>query len=83
VGARPHGIERPFHVDVDHLLEEVGRKFEEGTIRTDARVRDQDVEPAEGVHGRGHDVLELGGIANVAGLRNCVLDAEVVAAPGR
>src|SRR4029078_11621621 len=38
------GIERPFHVDVDHLLEEVGRKFEEGTIRTDARVRDQDVE---------------------------------------
>src|SRR5207244_13193380 len=74
-----HGVQRPFHVDVDHLLEEVGRELEEGTISTDAGVRDEDVQPAEGAHGRGHDLLHLSGIANVARLRDRARNAEVVA----
>src|SRR5205823_11984481 len=31
--------ERPLDVDVDHLLEEVGRQLEEGTISADARIQ--------------------------------------------
>jgi hypothetical protein len=38
---------------------------------------------AEGVHGRRHDLLDLSGIPNVAGLRDRARDAEVVAAARR
>src|SRR5262249_46474051 len=55
-------------------------QLEEGTVSADACIRDQDVEPAERVHGRGDDLLHLSGISNVARLRNRARDAEVVAA---
>jgi hypothetical protein len=78
---RPHGVERSLHVHVDHLLDLLGRELEERSVGADAGVRDEDVEPAEAVHRRGHERVDLSGVANVARLGHDVVETEVAAAP--
>src|SRR5437660_11858210 len=61
----------------------IGCELEEGTIGADARIRDEDVKPPEGVDGRRDHPLQLIGVTHVARLRNRAHNAEVVAAAGR
>src|SRR5262249_12318555 len=59
--------------------EVLAREVEERSVRADAGIRDENVEPAEALDGRGDDRLELLELADVARLSDGV-ESEVVAA---
>ena len=82
----PDGVDGALHIDVDHLLELVGRQVEEGPVGADAGVDDEDVEPAEAIDGGGDHRLERRRIAHVTRLRDRTGDARSSlrsAKPGR
>src|SRR3989442_1624347 len=74
-------VQRPFQVHVEHLVEMLARELEERAVGADARVRDDDVDAAE-YPGRGvAQARERVEVPDVARLRHCAGQPEVVAAP--
>ena len=68
-----HRVERALEVHVDHLVEVLLREVEEGAVRADARVRDDDVDAAEALGGRVADRGQLrpGRARRTAARRRC------------
>ena len=79
---RADGVDRALEVDVEHLVEVLAGEVEERPVGADARVRDDDVDPAETLGGRVTEIDERVEVADVAGARDDTLEPEIVAAAG-
>jgi hypothetical protein len=77
---RSDGIESALDVDVDHLLQLVGRKIEERSVRAHTGVRDEDVDPSEALYGLGDEGLEIVGLPDVASPCDGAVETKVIAA---
>ena len=78
---RTNGVDRPFQVHVDHLLDVLQRLLAERVVRADARVRDDDVETAETIDGLRDRRLDLPDVPHVAAQPERLGKTEIATAP--
>ena len=77
------GVESALDVDVDHLLQLVGRKIEERSVSAHAGVGDEDVDPSELLYGLGDEGLEVVGPPDIAPPCDGTVETKVIAVSRR
>ena len=76
---RPDGVDGALHVDLDHLVEVLGREVEDRAVRADTGVHEHDVEPAVTIDDGIDRRTDLVGVAHVGRHPDRAGNAEVVA----